>query len=67
MASLEEKPAKAGTALRRASREAAEAKEPRILKVARRLGDRIPAHERLAVPADFSDQLDHYIYGTPKR
>ena len=27
----------------------------------------IPAAELAKLPADFTDQLDHYIYGTPKR
>ncbi len=27
----------------------------------------IPAEERSKVPADLTDNLDHYIYGTPKK
>ena len=27
----------------------------------------IPAAELAQLPSDFTDQLDHYIYGTPKR
>ena len=27
----------------------------------------IPAAELASLPPDFTDQLDHYIYGTPKR
>ena len=27
----------------------------------------IPAGELAQLPSDFTDQLDHYIYGTPKR
>jgi len=27
----------------------------------------IPAEALARLPADFTDQLDHYIYGTPKR
>jgi hypothetical protein len=27
----------------------------------------IPAEELAQLPSDFTDQLDHYIYGTPKR
>ena len=27
----------------------------------------IPAAELAKLPPDFTDQLDHYIYGTPKR
>ena len=26
-----------------------------------------PKHESDKIPADFCDQLDHYIYGTPKK
>lgn len=28
---------------------------------------RIPSEELAKIPSDFCDQLDHYIYGTPKR
>jgi hypothetical protein len=27
----------------------------------------IPAAELAKLPPDFTDQLDHYVYGTPKR
>jgi hypothetical protein len=27
----------------------------------------VPAVEAAKLPADFTDQLDHYIYGSPKR
>ena len=27
----------------------------------------IPAEELAKLPSDFTDQLDHYIYGTPKQ
>jgi hypothetical protein len=27
----------------------------------------IPASELATLPPDFTDQFDHYIYGTPKR
>jgi hypothetical protein len=27
----------------------------------------IPPEELAQLPSDFTDQLDHYIYGTPKR
>jgi hypothetical protein len=40
---------------------------PRIVRIAERLGRRLPASELRAIPKDLSDQLDHYIYGTPKR
>jgi hypothetical protein len=39
---------------------------PPIVRIAQRLGRRIPAHELRCLPKDLSDQLDHYIYGTPK-
>jgi hypothetical protein len=37
--------------------------ESEILEMSRR----IPEEEWSRVPADLTDQLDHYIYGTPKR
>ena len=40
---------------------------PRIVRVAGLLGRQIPPEERRALPPDLSKQLDHYIYGTPKR
>jgi hypothetical protein len=40
---------------------------PRIVRIAERLGRRLPDSELRAIPKDLSDQLDHYIYGTPKR
>ena len=40
---------------------------PRIVRVAERLGRKLPASELRSIPKDLSDQLDHYIYGTPKR
>jgi hypothetical protein len=42
-------------------------KQPRIIQIAERLGRRIPSGELLSRPKDLSNQLDHYIYGTPKR
>ncbi len=27
----------------------------------------VPAEELAKIPADMCDQLDHYVYGTPKR
>jgi hypothetical protein len=42
-------------------------KLPRIVRIAERLGRRIPVSELQSLPKDFSDQLDHYIYGMPKR
>ena len=42
-------------------------KLPRIVRIAGRLGRRIPSRELQSIPKDLSDQLDHYIYGMPKR
>jgi hypothetical protein len=41
--------------------------EPRILRIARRLGRMIPDDELRRLPKDLSSQIDHYVYGTPKR
>ena len=40
---------------------------PRIAKIAQRLGNMIPKSELKAIPKDLSSQIDHYVYGTPKR
>lgn len=42
-------------------------KIPRIAQLARRLGRLIPEEELRRVPKDLSSQIDHYVYGTPKR
>jgi hypothetical protein len=42
-------------------------KMPRIARVAQRLGRMIPEGELQQFPKDLSTQIDHYIYGTPKR
>jgi hypothetical protein len=42
-------------------------KLPSIVRIAERLGRRIPSSELQSIPKDLSDQLDHYIYGMPKR
>ena len=42
-------------------------KLPRIVRIAQRLGRQIPAEELRNIPKDLSDQIDHYVYGTPKR
>jgi hypothetical protein len=44
---------------------AAEAKP--IQQVLAALAAEIPPEELAELPADFTAQLDHYIYGTPKR
>jgi len=46
----------------------AEAYETRpIAEVLAAIAAAIPAAELAKLPSDFTDQLDHYIYGTPKR
>jgi len=42
-------------------------KIPRIARVAQRLGRMIPEGELRQFPKDLSSQVDHYVYGTPKR
>jgi hypothetical protein len=38
-----------------------------IAEVLGEIASAIPAAELAQIPSDFTDQLDHYIYGTPKR
>jgi len=38
-----------------------------IAEVLAAIAATIPAAELATLPPDFADQLDHYIYGTPKR
>ena len=38
-----------------------------IAEVLAEIAAAIPTEELAQLPADFTDQLDHYIYGTPKR
>jgi hypothetical protein len=38
-----------------------------IAEVLAEIAAAIPAEELAQLPSDFTDQLDHYIYGTPKR
>ena len=43
-------------------------KDPRpIAQVLAEIAARIPPEEMDKLPPDFTEQLDHYIYGTPKR
>jgi hypothetical protein len=42
-------------------------KLPRIVRVIQRLGRMIPEEELRNIPKDLSSQIDHYVYGTPKR
>jgi hypothetical protein len=48
-------------------RTGASGKAPPIVQIARRLGRMIPDEELQLIPKDLSDQIDHYLYGTPKR
>jgi hypothetical protein len=38
-----------------------------IHEVLAEIAAEIPAEELAKLPPDFTDQLDHYVYGTPKR
>jgi hypothetical protein len=40
---------------------------PRIVRVIERLGRMIPEEELRRIPKDLSSQVDHYVYGLPKR
>jgi hypothetical protein len=42
-------------------------KMPLIARIAQRLGRMIPEEELRRIPKDLSSQVDHYVYGTPKR
>ena len=42
-------------------------KVPSIVRIAQRLGRMIPEDELRRIPKDLSSQIDHYVYGTPKR
>ena len=42
-------------------------KVPRIVRIAQRLGRMIPEEELKRIPKDLSSQVDHYVYGLPKR
>lgn len=38
-----------------------------IADILAEISARVPTNELPQIPADFCDQLDHYIYGTPKK
>lgn len=40
---------------------------PRIARIIQRLGRMIPEEELRRIPKDLSSQVDHYVYGLPKR
>ena len=42
-------------------------RKPRIVRIAERLGRQIPEDELRLIPKDLSSQVDHYVYGTPKK
>jgi len=42
-------------------------KMPRIARIVQRLGRMIPEEELRRIPKDLTSQIDHYVYGTPKR
>ena len=65
MAGLTDKASRAKAAKARVTGQQRE--QPRIMRIAERLGRRIPSGEFLSLPKDLSNQLDHYFYGTPKR
>ncbi len=40
---------------------------PGIATILRNLGRKIPEEELRTVPKDLAGQVDHYVYGSPKR
>jgi len=54
---------------RRRPRRETEAAKPRppIEDVLRKTASEVPQEEWDALPSDLIDNLDHYVYGTPKR
>ncbi len=58
---------KTKSAARRGGRPTPKPKMPEIAKIVQRLGRMIPEEELRRFPKDLSDQIDHYVYGTPKR
>ena len=44
-----------------------EALSQRIAQIVARLGRMIPEEELKQIPKDLSEQVDHYVYGLPKR
>ena len=60
--------AKTKSATSRAGKRAgARPKMPRIARIIQRLGRMIPEEELRRIPKALSSQIDHYVYGTPKR
>ena len=58
---------KTKSAARSAGKAAPKSRMPEIAKIVQRLGRMIPEEELRRIPKDLSDQVDHYVYGTPKR
>lgn len=77
MVTKREKPAASGRATRTLSgshgsggdrpRKMRRRKDETYLAFLVRLGDSLPEETVARLPADGSEELDHYIYGTPKR
>jgi hypothetical protein len=55
------------SAARSGGKPVAKSRMPEIAKTLQRLGRMIPEEELRTIPKDLSDQVDHYVYGTPKR
>jgi hypothetical protein len=55
------------TPIERMGKTAESPRKPTIQEEIAALFADIPPEERAKVPADLTDQLDHYIYGTPKK
>ncbi len=55
------------TTMESATRPALQSRMPEIATILRNLGRMIPDEELRNVPKDLASQVDHYVYGTPKR
>lgn len=55
------------TPMESAERPALQSRMPEIATILQRLGRMIPEEELRTVPKDLAGQVDHYVYGTPKR
>ena len=61
------RPGKTKNAARSVRKPAPKPQVPEIVRIFQRLGRMIPEEELRRIPKDLSDQVDHYVYGTPKR
>lgn len=59
------KPAKREVTRKRAPRKAK--REPNVFERIAALAEHIPAEELAGIPTDSARNLDHYLYGSPKR